>query len=127
MDEVVESSSTVMENTTDVYIGYEDDPPDALYDVHQEEHSIIELDNHLTVEDDDDDDDDGDDRGAGSSIHPNEAELLSMLRQLQQHTDQYNDIDDEDILRSPRINCSTLSGSRWGDDVEEFKFVETML
>ena len=113
------------ESTSDAHICYEDDPPDALYDVRQEEHSIIELDNHLTVEDDDDDDDD--DRGAGSPIHPNEAELLSMLRQLQQHTDQYNDIDDEDILRSPRINSSTLSGSRWGDDVEEFKFVESML
>jgi hypothetical protein len=122
MDEVIESSSRAIENTTDAHIGYEDDPQDALYDVRQEDYSIIEIDNHLSVEDSDEDD-----RGAGSPFHPDEAELLSMLRQLQQHTDQYNDIDDEDILRSPRINSSTLSGSRWGDDVDEFNFVESML
>ena len=68
-----------------------------------------------------------DDDVIGSPIHSTEAELLSVLRQLQQHTDRYNDIDDEDILRSPRVDSSTLSGSRWGDEVEEFEFVESML
>lgn len=116
-DEVIESSSRATEcsgDTTD-----EEYPPDALYDGHQEEYTIIELDSHHSVDDSDVDD--------GSPIYPNESELLNVLRQLQQHTDRYNDIDDEDILRSPGINSSTLSGSRWSDDVEEFKFVESML
>jgi len=107
------------ESCNDDIYDCEDDPLEgAYYDEHHEDYTI-ELD-ILDVEDVADDD-------SAGSIYANDAELLGVLRQLKQYTNQYNDINDEDILRVSRIDSNFLSGSRWGDDVEEFEFVESML